>query len=484
MTAEKKRTLALVVRVSDVKGRDRDGDRFISPDQQVRDASAYARAAEFAVRVIEPKDLNVSHTTPLDDRPAMGAALRLVETGELGGIVVSSQDRLGTLELTRELKRRLLEAGAVLKVADNPGAEVLDAKGYLKIPSDLMSLVHEAQREEMGLRWDKAKRRAVLERGIHFSSTVPAGYDRPQLVEDGKPVYSASGRPVRGRLVPNEHAAAVRRAFALRAAGGSWRQVCDLLAAAGVPNKAGEPYWTRSAAWKLVQNRVYLGEARYGPYVNPEAHPAIVEGATFRRVQELRGRPVARTSQAALLGGLVVCAGCGRKLSPSLGDGRYRCRPGVIAGLPCTEPASAPARDLEALVEQFFLANIPFYLVAPEAGPDLSMLEGAIVAAKARLQAFVGSVGDVVVPGFAEEAKKRQHAVEVAEDALRAASLAAGTATEAASLQEHWLDLDVIERREWLKRFGVRVSVRRGRQPIGKRIAEISINQPAGLRAA
>ena len=130
------------------------------------------------------------------------------------------------------------------------------------------------------------------------------------------------------------------------------------------------------------------------------------------------------------------------------------------------------------------MANIPFYLVAPKAGPDLSMLEGAVVAAKARLQAFVGSVGDVVVPGFAEEAKKRQHEVEAAEDALREASLAAGTTTETTGLQEHWQDLDVIERREWLKRFGVKVSVRRGRQPIGKRIAEISINQPAGLRAA
>ena len=68
--------LALVVRVSDVKGRDKKGDRFISPELQIAGGSGYARGRGFEeFEVFE--DLNVSHTTSLDDRPGMSSALVL-----------------------------------------------------------------------------------------------------------------------------------------------------------------------------------------------------------------------------------------------------------------------------------------------------------------------------------------------------------------------------------------------------------------------
>ena len=82
---EAKGTIGIVVRVSDVGGRDKKADRFISPDEQIRTAGAYVRAAGYDVFIVEPQDLNVSHTTPLDDRPGLGEALRLVEAGRLAG---------------------------------------------------------------------------------------------------------------------------------------------------------------------------------------------------------------------------------------------------------------------------------------------------------------------------------------------------------------------------------------------------------------
>jgi len=130
--------VGLVVRVSDVKGRDKAADKFVSPELQIAGAAGYAAGRGFEVAVIEPYDLNVSHTTPLDERPAMSRALMLVESGKLAGIVVSSQDRLGPLDITRELKERLLAAKAVLLVPDNPAIEVLAAKGYAKLPGELL----------------------------------------------------------------------------------------------------------------------------------------------------------------------------------------------------------------------------------------------------------------------------------------------------------------------------------------------------------
>jgi hypothetical protein len=68
---EKGNALALV---SDVKGRDKKGDRFISPELQIAGGSGYARGHGFEeFEVFE--DLNASHTTPLDDRPGMSTAL-------------------------------------------------------------------------------------------------------------------------------------------------------------------------------------------------------------------------------------------------------------------------------------------------------------------------------------------------------------------------------------------------------------------------
>jgi hypothetical protein len=94
--------------------------------------------------------------------------------------------------LTRELKGRLLAAGAVLKVADNPSAEVLDAKSYLKLPSEYMSLMHEAQREEIGLRWAAAARNA-LERGKREAERMREVFRRRVVGES----FSAIGRAMR-----------------------------------------------------------------------------------------------------------------------------------------------------------------------------------------------------------------------------------------------------------------------------------------------
>jgi len=58
--------VGLVVRVSDVKGRDKAADKFVSPELQIAGAAGYAAGRGFEVAVIEPYDLNVSHPTPLD----------------------------------------------------------------------------------------------------------------------------------------------------------------------------------------------------------------------------------------------------------------------------------------------------------------------------------------------------------------------------------------------------------------------------------
>lgn len=464
--------LALVVRVSDVKGRDKKGDRFISPDEQIRDGTAYAKAREFEVSVMKPMDLNVSHTRPLDERPAMSRALALVEAGKLAGIVLSSQDRLGTLAITRELKARLLTAGAVLLVADNPGAEVLDAKGYGKLPTEYIALLHEAQREEIGLRWAKARRNAV-ERGIHPSTYAPIGYGRndvePRVTGAARASLSPEERwadPVVGQLVPSEHAEHIRALFKLRAAGGSWNECAQLMESRGVPNRKGEPFWLISATQAIIRNPAYRGEAylrskgkQAGDFVNPDAHEPVVDAVLWRQAQPKEGKP-RRSADGALLSGVLRCASCGRRLSPS--GHYYRCRPRMVTGPACPAPANAPTVEVEALVTRDFLSAIAYRPAAPTP-PDLTPFEQAVALAKAKLADWqeAALAGDVDPGKFAPVLAAREAELEQAQERLAEARRSAGLDIERVTLAERWDTLTVAERRRALQAFGLTVHVRR-----------------------
>jgi len=478
--------VGLVVRVSDVKGRDKAGDKFVSPELQIAGAAGYAAGRGFEVAVIEPYDLNVSHTTPLDERPAMSRALMLVESGKLAGIVVSSQDRLGPLDITRELKERLLAAKAVLLVPDNPAIEVLAAKGYAKLPGEQMALMHEAQREEIGIRWHKA-RQLVVEYGIHPSAFVPVGYRRNEKQPNvsgrtERAKLTAEERwadPVKRQLVPNEHAATIRSLFRLRAAGGSWLECCKLLDAAGVPNAKGG-VWLHSSVQAIIRNPAYKGWAflrsrgRQGEdIVNPEAHEPIVDGLLWKAAQPKKGKPQ-RSSDRTLLSSVLRCASCGRKLSPTASRSHryYRCRPRMVHGPVCTAPASVNATEIEALVTRDFLSAVAYRPAAPTP-PDLEPFEQTVALAKAKEadwnEAVVSGEYEpkIALQGYAAAKERR----EAAEDTLRTAREAAGLDDERLTLPERWDQMGVEERRRTMLRFGATVLVKRGKEPVADRVS-------------
>jgi len=481
--------LALVVRVSDVKGRDKKGDRFISPELQIAGGSGYARGRGFEeFEVFE--DLNVSHTTSLDDRPGMSSALARIEAGELAGLVVSSQDRLGPVALTHELKARLLAAGAVLLVPDNPAAEVLDAKGFAALPADLVAQIHTAQREEIGQRWHKA-RRAAVEYGIHPSAFVPVGYRRNEVrpkvsgkAERGKLTPEQRwADPVRRQLVPSEHAPAILPLFKLRAAKGSWSECCKLLEDAGVPNAKGKAEWLHSSVQAIIRNPVYRGWAHLlskgkqdGDIVNETAHQPIVDPLLWKAAQPKEGKP-RRTSDGSLLSGVLRCACCGRKLTPSTSTrkgkvyGYYRCRPRMVSGPECDAPASVPAAEVEALVTRAFFDWMAYRPVGP-APPDLAPFEQAVALAKAdeakwKEAALAGTVAPEVVGPAYDAAKARR---EEAEKLLFEARQTDGLDEERLTLAERWGTLTVPERRRALQAFEVVAYVERGRQPADERV--------------
>ncbi|HEY1318015.1 MAG TPA: recombinase family protein, partial [Gaiella sp.] len=246
-----------VVRVSRVG--DRDGDRFVSPkEQSERIRSVVERDGLRLVDTIE--ELDVSCGTPLTKRHGLRRAVELVEQGDADVVVVAYFDRLvRSLAVQAEVVERVEAAGGAILAVDV--GEVRADTGSHWMSSTMLGAVAEYQRRATAERTVDAKRRAVA-RGVPPFPNVPPGYRKRKD----------------GTLEPDKHAPVVAAAFELRANGATVMEVREYLRAHGVDRSF---HGTQA----LLRSRIVLGELRFGEMLNEQAHEAIVDTSTWRRVQ-------------------------------------------------------------------------------------------------------------------------------------------------------------------------------------------------------
>jgi DNA invertase Pin-like site-specific DNA recombinase len=460
----------------------------ISLDDQRAAIRAWAEreGVELAAEIVE---WGVSGSKPWRERE-LGGAVEACERGQAAGIVVAWQDRLSRENglATAEVWQALEKAG-VRFVAVGDGIDT--ATGDHELLFSIKAAIARDQWKRYRANWINARRNAI-ERGIHPSTYVAVGYRRNQLEPRLQGAARASmtreqrwADPVVGQLVPGEQAEQVRALFTLRAAGGSWSECARLMESRGVPNRKGELFWLLSAVQAIIRNPVYRGEASLrskgkqgGDFVNPEAHEPIVDAILWRKAQPKQGKP-RRSSEGALLAGILRCASCRRKLSPS--GHYYRCRPRMVTGPACPAPASAPRVELEALVTRGFFDWLAYRPLAP-APPDLAPLEQAVALAKAdegtwKEAAVAGTVAPEVVGPAYDAAKARR---EEAERQLFEARQTAGLEDERLTLAERWGTMSVPERRRVFQAFEVVAYVGRGRQPVDERLTIELRGSPVG----
>ena len=161
-------------------------------------------------------------------------------------------------------------------------------------------------------------------------------------------------------LIDEAAAATVRRVFEGFADIGSATRLLPILRAEGLLTKHGRPF-DKGAVYKLLVNRVYLGEAVHKGKSYPGEHAAIIPQALWNRVHEIMAtNPHMRAGQArnrspALLRGLIYGAD-GRALSPThtRKQGRlyrYYVSQSVLKGGADDAPyRRLPAGEIEALV--------------------------------------------------------------------------------------------------------------------------------------
>ena len=202
------------------------------------------------------------------------------------------------------------------------------------------------QRRQIGAAWKDAQRRAV-ERGVHVASKSPTGYDAwPH--DSG----SRSRSPRHPKAAPH-----IVEVFRMKAAGASWRDLALYLREHNVESPYGTTHWQPRALSHLIANRAYLGEARSGEYVKPDAHEPIVDEPLWQAAQEAKGERPNNSMGGALLAGRSPLQGCGYVLKADTHERTatatklrlYRCRTELSWGR-CPAPASTLGRVVEPYV--------------------------------------------------------------------------------------------------------------------------------------
>ena len=444
------------VRVSRVAGRE--GESFISPDVQRKKIETWSEL--HGVRIAQWWE-ELDQSGRRRDRPMFQEALRRCEAGETGGIVVARLDRFARSAVDAlEAIKRLNEANArLVSVEDNFDGSTPMGRFAIGI----LTLIAELELERITENWSTAVREAVS-RGVHISATPPAGYKRDKDK----------------RLVPVEpDASLIRDLFRRRANGEAWTALVDFLNQSGLRSSKGSTSWSLTGVSSLVKNRVYLGEARSGSHVNPQAHEAIVTQAEFDAAQSTRTLLQARdgsVASQALLGGLARCAGCGHTLKITGNSNRktgtrypiYYCV-GRYAKGNCTARATIRASYLDNYVEQQVLqalrAEGGFLADAVEASEQLAEAQRVLEQAEHELSLYlqtdlITTVGqDAFLAGVDARQVRLTEARELVEK-LRSESALAEELTSG-DLLAAWPQLELQEKRALLHGLLDRVVLRR-----------------------
>lgn len=281
-------------------------------------------------------DGGVSGKIPLWDRPEGKRLLALVESGQIEAVAVAYADRWGrTLRDGLNAVERLERAGVRL-VTVNEGWD--GRLNHDPMWFHLRMVFAEEEHRRICKRMRDGREKAMRRDNAPPTGSVAFGYTTDS---GGRYVVD----PVEGPVVIQVYERCLL--------GQSNEQILAWCKTLNIP--AGRKYRSRteghechgpagqeSAQWhfskisKILKNRVYLGERRWG--ARTFSHPALVDQTSFDRVQAIiEGRKGAtrrpsKDPPKAMLSGLLRCASCGGRFY------FYKKRSKTYAGAPICYP--------------------------------------------------------------------------------------------------------------------------------------------------
>ena len=277
------------------------------------------------------------------ERPALKRLVADIQDGLIDVVVVYKIDRLSRSLVDFTKLVEVFDANSVTFVSVTQSFNTTTSMGRLTL--NILLSFAQFEREVIGERI-RDKVAASRKRGMWMGGYVPLGYD----VRERKLVVNGA------------EAALVRRIFQGFVEMESCTRLVQVLRAESATTKRGRPL-TKSDVYRILSNRVYLGEAVHKGTAYPGEHDAIVTQAQWDAVHAvLQVSPRVRVNRtrnttAPLLRGLIFDSE-GRAMSPSHSRGRggqmyrYYVSQAVLKGGATERPAIArlPAGEIEAAV--------------------------------------------------------------------------------------------------------------------------------------
>ena len=266
--------------------------------------------------------------TSMKKRDEFNKLIRQCKRGKVDMIIVKSISRfarntLDCLKITRMLRELKVD---VYFEEQNLHSIDPSSEFYISIYGSVAQ--SESENISHNVTWGKA--RSAKEGNVFFAYKSFLGYRRGA---DGKPE------------IDPEQANTVRRIYDHFLAGNSLQQIANGLTADGIPTPMGRTVWQASVVQSILSNEKYKGDALLGKtyvedciskkvkvnagerpkYYVENNHPAIIDAATFSRVQEELARRASKrkvkqtgttTEQGKYCGKyalteLLICGECG-----------------------------------------------------------------------------------------------------------------------------------------------------------------------------
>jgi DNA invertase Pin-like site-specific DNA recombinase len=300
------------------------------------------------------------------ERPALERLMKEVEAGKVDVVVVYKVDRLS---------RSLMDFAKLVQKFEERGVSFISVTQQFNTTTSMGRLTLN-----------------ILLSFAQFEREIAAERIRDKVAAAKKKGKYTGGMPVLGydvdrgtkRLVVNaEEAKTVRWVFARFLEIGSATRIMEELNERGVTtkrwiSKRGEPYgglpWNKTHLYRLLNNRVYVGDVHHKGTHYPGEHEAIIDGPMYDKVQMIlaenhraRGNRT-RCDTPAMLRGVIRCASCDSAMGPTYTrkNGRmyryYHCLKATKRGR-----GTCPVRTVAAgEIEQAVVAQLRAVFTSPE----------------------------------------------------------------------------------------------------------------------
>jgi site-specific DNA recombinase len=261
----RKQRCAVYTRKSSEEGLDME---FNSLDAQRESCEAYIASQRSESWVLVPDrydDGGVSGGTL--ERPALMRLVKDIDAGLIDVVVVYKIDRLSRSLTDFSKLVELFEVNDVTFVSVTQSFNTTTSMGRLTL--NILLSFAQFEREVIGERI-RDKFAASRRKGMWMGGTVPFGY----RVENRK------------LLIREPEATVVRDVFDRFIKVGSAMQLARTLNAEGVTSRSGKPM-DKGMLYKMLNNRVYVGEAVHKGDVYPGEHQAIIRRDTWDKVHSI-----------------------------------------------------------------------------------------------------------------------------------------------------------------------------------------------------